>query len=251
MRRKMVAGNWKMNGLLADAKVLAAAVDASVSVLSPVDVILIPPFVHIAEVANVLADSDLAFGAQDLSEHESGAHTGDVSGAMLRDAGCDYVLVGHSERRQAAGETNEIVANKFLAAQKADLLPILCLGETLSQRENGETETIVGEQLKAVVECAGLASFEHAVIAYEPVWAIGTGKTATPEQAEAVHAFIRAQIAEKDAVLAQSVRILYGGSMKPDNASELMAQPNIDGGLVGGASLKADDFLAICNAAIG
>lgn len=250
MRRKMVAGNWKMNGKTASAIALTQAVEAGSKGLGAVDIVLFPPFLHIPIVADIIRHSDIAFGAQNVSEHGDGAFTGEVSGAMLRDVGCDYVLIGHSERRQMAGESNELVAKKFLAAQESNLLPILCLGETLSQREAGETESIVGEQLAAVVECAGLAVFEHAVIAYEPVWAIGTGVTATPDQAEAVHAFIRAQLAAQDAKIADVVRIIYGGSMNPLNAKELLAQPNVDGGLVGGASLKAEDFLIICEAAI-
>lgn len=251
MRPRMVAGNWKMHGTITSATALARDVNASLSAGEPFDIAVFPPFVHIAAVASAVGDGPVAFGAQNISDQEAGAFTGEISGQMIRDAGCEYVLIGHSERRQRYGETNELVASKFLAALSANLVPIFCVGETLSQREDGMTERVVAEQLQAVVECAGFNVLKGAVIAYEPVWAIGTGKTAAPEQAEAVHAFLRAQVAQHDPELAGHVRILYGGSVKPDNAKALFEQENIDGGLVGGASLKASDFLAICEAARG
>jgi triosephosphate isomerase len=191
----------------------------------------------------------LAIGAQDVSEHAQGAFTGEVAASMLRDIGATHVLVGHSERRQYHGESSACVAAKFAQAQAAGLIPVLCVGETLEQRDAGATEAVVGEQLDAVVQHSGIAALATAVMAYEPVWAIGTGRTATPAQAQAVHAFIRDKLAAVDATIASSLRILYGGSVKPANAAELFAQADIDGGLIGGASLVAEDFLAICAAA--
>ena len=249
MRQKMVAGNWKMQGSVDESVALATAVRDGLTADPVYDVVVFPPFVYLPVVADVLNDTAMAYGGQNMSGQASGAFTGEVSGHMLRNVGCEYVLVGHSERRQIFNETNDEVAKKFVAAGAAGLVPVLCIGETLSQREAGMTERVVAEQLQAVVECAGIDAFETAVIAYEPVWAIGTGKTATPEEAEAVHLFLRSQLSALNGELAQKIRILYGGSVKPDNAKALFEQPNIDGGLVGGASLKADDFLAICKAA--
>lgn len=216
---------------------------------SAVDVVVIPPCPYLAELINASAGSGLGFAAQDLSEHAQGAYTGEVAGAMLKEIGCRYVLVGHSERRQYHAESNEQVARKFVAAQSAGLMPILCVGERLEHREAGQTEAIVGAQLDAVLDLAGIAAFEHAVVAYEPVWAIGTGKTASPDQAQQVHAFMRDKFAKQDARIASLLRLLYGGSVKAANAAELFAQSDIDGGLIGGASLLAADFLAICDAA--
>ncbi len=245
----MVAGNWKMHGSVEESLALAAAVRDGL-VADPIyDVVVFPPFVFLPVVVDALLNSAIAVGAQNMSDQPSGAFTGEISGAMLRNVACEYVLLGHSERRMIFNETNEDVAHKFVAAEAAGLVPVLCVGETLSQHEAGMTQQVVADQLKAVVECAGIDAFETAVIAYEPVWAIGTGQTATPLQAEAVHAFLRAEIAALDSDLATKVRILYGGSVKPDNAAALFEQPNIDGALVGGASLKAADFLAICKAA--
>ena len=249
MRQKMVAGNWKMQGTLHEAIALATVVRDGLPEDPTFDVAVFPPFVYLPAVAGVLANTAMTFGGQNMSEYASGAYTGEISGAMLRDIGCEYVLLGHSERRQLFYETNEGVARKCLAAMLANLIPIVCVGETLSEREAGSTHRVVAEQLQAVVECVGFSAFAQVVIAYEPVWAIGTGKTATPEQAEAVHAFLRSQLAQSSQALADRVRILYGGSVKPDNAQALFEQTNIDGALVGGASLKAQDFLAICKAA--
>ena len=200
-------------------------------------------------VAEKLAGSAVAWGGQNLSVHKSGAYTGEISGPMLKDYGSTYVIVGHSERRTYYGETDALVAEKYGAAQAAGLIPILCVGETLQEREANQTEAVVARQMDAVLAKHGIASFKNAVIAYEPVWAIGTGKTATPQQAQDVHRFIRERIAAKDKVVADGVRILYGGSMKGSNAKELQSQPDIDGGLIGGASLQAEEFLMICRAA--
>lgn len=213
------------------------------------EVAVCPPFPYLAQVGSRLAGSALALGAQTVSEHPQGAFTGEVSAAMLADFGCVYVLVGHSERRSLYGETDAVVAAKFAAVQRAGMVPVLCIGETLAERESGATEAVVGRQLAAVIERLGVAVLASAVIAYEPVWAIGTGVTASPAQAQAVHAAIRARVAGLDAGIAAGVRILYGGSVKPQNAIDLFGQPDIDGGLIGGAALVAGDFLAICQAA--
>jgi len=245
MRRKLVAGNWKMHGNhSANAELLAG-----IAAARPFgcDVAVCVPYPYLSETAVALARTDLCWGAQDCSTHEQGAYTGEVSAAMLAEFGCRYVIVGHSERRQYHGETDPLVADKAKAALAKGITPIVCVGETLAQREAGETEVVVKRQLSAVIHalahCAG-----EMVVAYEPVWAIGTGKVATPEQAQAVHALLRAQL-KAATPHADAMKILYGGSMKPDNAAILMAQPDIDGGLIGGASLKAADFVAICRAA--
>lgn len=247
MRRKLVAGNWKMHGDRASAHALAQAVAGHVS--APCDVVLLPPFVHLPMLIRDFGGDALQFGAQDLSRHAAGAFTGEVAGSMLADIGCRYALVGHSERRQHHGELDELVAAKFVAAQAANLMPILCVGETIEQREAGETEAVLGRQLAAVVALAGIEAFGNAILAYEPVWAIGTGRTASAQQAQDAHAFLRSELAQHDAKLSGSLRILYGGSVKPGNARELFAEPDIDGGLIGGASLVAGDFIAICDAA--
>ena len=248
MRRKLVAGNWKMHGSLAENEALLAGVLAGVAG-AKTDVAVCVPFPFLAQVQAKLAGSPVAWGAQNLSQHGKGAFTGEVSAAMLRDFGCKYVIVGHSERRALYGETDELVAEKFEAAQAAGLVPILCVGETLGDREGGITQEVVARQLDAVIAKSGVAALADAVVAYEPVWAIGTGKTATPEQAQAVHAFIRGKIAALDPAVAEGLIIQYGGSMKASNAAELLAQPDIDGGLIGGASLVAEEFLAICKSA--
>jgi triosephosphate isomerase (TIM) len=247
MRRPLVAGNWKMHGLRADSAELVENLASAPP--KAAEIAVVPPFPYLAELIAACSGSAIAFGAQDLSEHAQGAFTGEVAGSMLRDIGCRYVLVGHSERRLYHAETNEVVARKFVAAQAAGLVPILCIGELLEHREAGETEAVVGAQLDAVLGLAGIGAFENAVVAYEPVWAIGTGKTATPEQAQEVHAFMRDKFVKQDARIASSLRLLYGGSVKAANAAELFAQSDIDGGLIGGASLVAADFLAICDAA--
>jgi len=249
MRQPLVAGNWKMNGSLASVRELLAGIKAGVDDVKVAEVAVCPPAIYIPETRSQLAGTPIAWGGQDLSVHESGAYTGEIAGPMLRDFDCKYVIIGHSERRTYHGESDELVAQKFAAARKAGLVPIFCIGETLEERESGVTEEVVARQVDAVIDHCGVEMLGEGVIAYEPVWAIGTGKTATPEQAQEVHAFIRGRVAEKSAGVAEGLRILYGGSMKPDNAAELLAKPDIDGGLIGGASLKAADFLAICTAA--
>jgi len=248
MRRKLVAGNWKMFGSLTQNEALLNKVVAGMAQMPGVDCAVCVPFPYLAQVQQVLRGSPVKWGAQDVHQSDKGAYTGEVSASMLCDFGCRYVIVGHSERRSLYGESSQLVAEKFAAAQKTGLLPILCVGETLEQRENGTTEAVVAEQLDAVVMLLGVQSLCNAVLAYEPVWAIGTGKTATPEQAQAVHAFIRQRVAQHDSQVAQSLCILYGGSVKAANAAVLFAMPDIDGGLIGGASLIADEFLAICRA---
>jgi triosephosphate isomerase len=245
----MVAGNWKMNGTRASVAALLDGLLASAGEFGDVDAAVCPPHPFLGEVASRLGDGPLALGAQDVSEHASGAYTGEVAGPMLVDYGCRYVIVGHSERRAYHGESDAQVARKVSAAQAAGLVPIACVGETLEEREAGETEAVIGRQLDAILDGPGVTALATAVIAYEPVWAIGTGRTATPEQAQAVHAFIRGRVAERDAGIAAGLRILYGGSVKAANATELFAMADIDGGLIGGASLDADEFLNICRAA--
>ena len=249
MRRKLVAGNWKMHGSLAGNRDLLQSLVQALGKGGKADCAVCVPSPYLAQTQELLKGTAIAWGAQNLSEHAQGAYTGEISAAMLNDFGCRYALVGHSERRSLYGESNETVAAKFVAAVKAGLTPVLCLGETLDQREGGVTEKIVAAQLDAVIQAAGLPSFAGAVLAYEPVWAIGTGRTATPDQAQEVHAFIRGRIARGDATLAQRLQILYGGSVKAQNAAELFGMADIDGGLIGGASLVAKDFVAICDAA--
>ncbi|MBK7686076.1 MAG: triose-phosphate isomerase [Rhodocyclaceae bacterium] len=249
MRTKLVAGNWKMNGSLAsNAHLLSALTSGAVASFNAKLAVCVPyPYLSQANLA--LAGTTIALGAQDVSEHEKGAFTGEVSAAMLMDFGCRYVLVGHSERRSFYGDTDAVVAAKFDAACKAGLVPILCVGESLAEREAGTTLQVVTRQLDAVLAKSGVAALAAAVVAYEPVWAIGTGLTATPAQAQEVHAQIRARIATESIEIAANVQILYGGSMKPSNAAELLCQSDIDGGLIGGAALVAEDFLAIAKAA--
>jgi triosephosphate isomerase len=248
MRRKLVVGNWKMHGSLTQNGSLLGAIKSGAAQLSRVDVAVCPPFPYLAQLRQELSASAVKWGAQDVHQLEKGAFTGEVSAAMLADFACTYVIVGHSERRSIYGESSRLVAEKFAAAQKAGLVPILCVGETLEQRESGATEAVVAEQLDAVIELVGVQALRKSVLAYEPVWAIGTGKTATPEQAQAVHAFIRQRVAGHDAQVAQGLVVLYGGSVKAANAAELFAMADIDGGLIGGAALIAEEFLAICRA---
>ena len=249
MREFLVAGNWKMNGNSSANAELVEGIVAGWPERSGVRLLICPPLPYLGAIAAGIEGSGVALGAQNVSEHEAGAYTGETSGSMLKDVGCQYVIVGHSERRALYSETSEQVAAKFVAAQAAGLIPILCVGETLSERESGTTELVIDGQLDAVFEAAGAEAFASAVIAYEPVWAIGTGMTATPEQAQDVHRHIRARLATRNADLAENVQILYGGSMKGENAAGLLAMSDIDGGLIGGASLKAEDFLAIAVAA--
>lgn len=249
MRKALVAGNWKMNGDEAANTALVDAIVTGIPEGGRVDLLVCPPFPYLSSVAGQLAGSRLMLGAQTVSEHAGGAFTGEVSAAMLMELGCRYVIVGHSERRALFAETSKTVAKKFAAALAAGLTPILCVGETLDDREAGRTETVIDEQLQAVLARSGAEGIQRAVIAYEPVWAIGTGKTATPDQAEDVHRYIRRRIAVHDAGVAAGVQILYGGSVKGDNAQALFRMPDIDGGLIGGAALKAEDFLSIAGAA--
>jgi len=249
MRDYLVAGNWKMNGDSASNAELVAGIVAGAPQSDSAKLLICPPFPYLAAVAAQIAGSKVSIGAQNVSEHESGAFTGEVAPAMLRDVGCEYAIVGHSERRALYGETSFVVAAKFKAALDAGLKPILCVGETLEQRESGGTESVVEVQLGAVIDKVGISGFESAVVAYEPVWAIGTGVTASPEQAQDVHRHIRGVMAGHDVDIAESTQILYGGSMKGENAAGLLVMPDIDGGLIGGASLKAADFLAIADAA--
>ena len=249
MRNILVAGNWKMNGDSASSVELVSGVVAGAPDAAHVELLVCPPFPYLGAVVQATAGSKVAVGAQNVSEHPSGAFTGEVAPAMLSDIGCEYAIVGHSERRTLYGETSAAVAAKFKAAQEVGLKPILCVGETLEERKAEKTESVVDEQLNAVLDLVGIAAFGNSVIAYEPVWAIGTGMTATPEQAQDVHAHIRALLAGHDAAVAEAIQILYGGSMKGENAAGLLAKPDIDGGLIGGASLKAPDFLAIAEAA--
>jgi triosephosphate isomerase len=244
-RRKLVVGNWKMNGSVAANAMLLDALKAAP--LGSAEVSVCVPAPYLRDVATILAGSAIAWGGQDCSSHEAGAFTGEVSAAMLAELGCRHVIVGHSERRALHGESDRLVAEKAQAALENGLMPIVCVGETLAEREAGATEDVVARQLRAVTEVLG-ARVDAAVVAYEPVWAIGTGKTATPAEAQAVHAFLRKRLADAGAA-SRALRILYGGSVKADNAEQLFAQADIDGGLIGGASLKAADFIAICRAA--
>ncbi|RJG17644.1 triose-phosphate isomerase [Massilia cavernae] len=248
MRRKLVVGNWKMNGSRAtNASLLQGIVDGLNGASAACAVCAPAPY--LAQCADTLKGSPVSWGAQDVSAHAGGAYTGEVAASMLADFGCTYVIVGHSERRAYHAESSELVAQKAVAAIDAGMTPIVCVGETLAEREAGQTAVVVRNQLGRVLERLDADGMAKIVVAYEPVWAIGTGKTATPEMAQEVHAQLRKQMLEKNAVAADKVQILYGGSMKPDNAKELMAQPDIDGGLIGGAALKAADFLAIIHAA--
>jgi len=248
MRRKIVAGNWKLHGSRGLATQLVGEVVQALP-LEGVDVVVMPPLPYLGDLIEDFEGKAISFGAQDVSPNEKGAYTGEVSASMLVDVGARYGLVGHSERRQYHHESSELVARKFLAARNAGLMPVLCVGESLEQREVGQTEAVIASQLEPVLALVGVGGFDGAVVAYEPVWAIGTGRTASPQQAQEVHAFIRGIVAKHDARIADSLPLLYGGSVKPDNAAELFAQSDVDGGLVGGASLVADDFLAIARAA--
>lgn len=251
MRRKLVVGNWKMYGRLERNQALLQGVIAGVRDLKDAGYAVCVPYPYLPQAQAMLQGSNVAWGAQNLSPHDEGAFTGAVAPGMLVDFGCTYVIIGHSERRGLFHESDEIASAKFDAALKAGMKPIFCVGETLEERESGITEDVVAKQLDAVLDRAGAQALSNAVIAYEPVWAIGTGKTATPDQAQAVHAFIRQRVAQHDSQVAQSLCILYGGSVKPGNAVELFGMQDIDGGLIGGASLVAEDFIAICQAAQG
>jgi triosephosphate isomerase len=243
MRAGLIAGNWKMNGSLQSVTELVEGIKAGDA--GKAELAVCPPAVFLMKVGGMLADTDIALGAQNVCNHDAGAFTGEISAAMLKESGCRYAIVGHSERRSLYLESDQLVAARFEMAVKNGLAPILCVGETLYEHEQGVTEAVVAKQIDAVLDATGIAGFVQAVIAYEPVWAIGTGLVASPEKAQAVHAFIRGKLAASDSGIAQQVRILYGGSMNASNAADLLSQADIDGGLIGGASLKADDFLAI------
>jgi triosephosphate isomerase (TIM) len=249
MRQPLIAGNWKMNGSKQSVTALLDGVSAGMGDVVKAEVAVCAPAIYIPLVQELLQGSAVGWGGEDLSVHDSGAYTGEISAAMLNDFGCKYVLVGHSERRTYHHENDELVAEKFAVAVTAGLVPVLCIGETLEEREQGITEEVVVRQIEAVITRVGIDTLGKGVIAYEPVWAIGTGKTATPEMAQDAHATIRTRIAKSDATVADNMRILYGGSMNAANAAELLAQSDIDGGLIGGASLQAPDFLAIARAA--
>jgi triosephosphate isomerase (TIM) len=249
MRRPLIAGNWKMHGSRAENAELIEGLLLGLPAQPAADIAVCPPFVYLWEIARLLKASSIALGAQSVCAEAAGAFTGEVSAAMLKDVGCAYVIVGHSERRSIYKEDDALVARKFLAAQSQGMTPILCVGETLEERERGQTTQVVSRQLGAVLDLARVQALKKAVVAYEPVWAIGTGKNATPEQAQQVHAHIRSEVAAQDAKIAAELRVLYGGSVKAGNAREIFAMPDVDGGLIGGASLKADEFLKICAAA--
>ncbi len=249
MRQPVVIGNWKLNGSPASTEAWVSAVLTGTGALDAVEIGMCPPCVLIPSAVNGSAGSALRIGGQDCAEQVSGAYTGEVSADLLRAVGCHYVILGHSERRSLFGETDAVIARKMVRALAAGLVPVLCVGETLAEREAGHMEAVVRTQVRAVVDVVGIQAFERVIVAYEPIWAIGTGLTATPAQAQAMHAFIRGLLAEYNPHVARIVRLQYGGSVKPENAAELFAQPDIDGGLIGGASLKAEEFLSICRAA--
>jgi len=249
MRKPFVAGNWKMNGSRASISTLVKGIQDGMGRVNRAEVVVCPSFVYLSEVAQMLNGSAVMLGSQDVAKETSGAYTGEIAVSMLNDLVCKYAIIGHSERRAYYGDTDDIVAQKFVAAQKGGITPILCVGELLEEREADQTEVVVERQLKAVVALAGIQALSGAVIAYEPVWAIGTGKTASPAQAQAVHAFIRQWMSKEDSAVAEKVQIVYGGSVKAANAKELFSQADIDGGLIGGASLSADEFISICEAA--
>src|ERR1700761_3891494 len=250
MRRPIVVGNWKIHGSRAENARLIEELGTRYPPDPAADCAVCPPFVYLQEVGRLLRDTSIRLGAQDVCADTHGAFTGEISAAMLKDVGCEYVVVGHSERRHLYGESDQLVARKFAAVHSKTLVPILCVGEQLSEREAGRTAEVVQRQLDVVLELCGAETLGHrGIVAYEPVWAIGTGRNATPQQAQEVHALIRARIAARDGRIARDIRILYGGSVKAGNAAELFAMPDVDGGLIGGASLDADEFRQICAAA--
>lgn len=245
MRRTLIAGNWKMNGSLKSITELMNGIKAGLADVTNADMVVCPPAVYLLRVSGLIDNDNIGLGSQNICDQASGAYTGELAPAMLKEAGCQYAIIGHSERRSLYGESDDLIAKRFAMAVESEITPILCIGETLEERESSVTEEVVSRQLNAVIDTQGIEALAKCVIAYEPVWAIGTGKTATPEQAQAVHAFIRNKLASLNADVAEKVQILYGGSMNAANAQELLSQSDIDGGLIGGASLKAEDFLAI------
>ena len=244
-RKTIIAGNWKMHGSQVENAILVDGIISSMSDISA-EIVICPPSIYISQIANITTNKQIKIGAQNLNANQSGAFTGELSGAMLRDFEVDYVIVGHSERRNLYNETNKIVANKVKIAIASGLTPILCIGEELGDRENNKTNFVLEKQIQTVLRAVGISAFTNIVIAYEPVWAIGTGITATPKQAQQAHSFVRSILANLDSDIAENISILYGGSMNPSNAKELLSCQDIDGGLIGGASLKAEDFLTIC-----
>jgi triosephosphate isomerase len=255
MRRLLIAGNWKMHGSLKMTSELISGIAENIALMSTqqadFDCLVCPPSVYLASAQLALAGTSIKLGAQDVSAHACGAYTGELALSMLAEFNCNYVLLGHSERRTLFDETDQQVAQKFAACVASDtgVIPVLCIGETLEHRQSGATEAVIDEQLDAVLAVTEIASFANAVIAYEPVWAIGTGETASPEQAQQVHSYIRTKLAALDSEVAAKLQILYGGTMKPGNAAELLAQADIDGGLIGGAALNVESFSGICKAA--
>jgi triosephosphate isomerase len=249
MRRPVVAGNWKMHGSRSANQALLSDLERRLRPEWPIDVVVFPPYVYLADAARILDEGQIRVGAQDVCAEAGGAFTGQVSASMLKDVGCRYVIVGHSERRRLYHEDDALVARKFAAVLQVGLTPLLCVGETLEEHEAHQAEAVVARQIDAVIAMNGIGGFAHAIVAYEPVWAIGTGRTASPQQAQAVHAYLRSRIAVQDANIARHLRILYGGSVKGGNAAELFVMPDVDGGLVGGASLSADEFQQISAAA--
>jgi triosephosphate isomerase len=244
MRQSLVMGNWKMNGSRSEGLALANAIAAGLK-QGDQGIAVCVPYVYLSDIKSAVENTPLVLGAQNIADQESGAYTGEISASMLKECGCTYALVGHSERRSYYGDTNESVATRFCQAQKEGIVPVLCIGETLEERESDKTFAVIDKQLNAVIDMAGIDALGNSVIAYEPVWAIGTGKTASDEQAQEVHKYIREQIASKNQDVANKVQILYGGSVKPDNAKAIFSMPDIDGGLIGGASLDAESFLTI------
>jgi len=251
MRKPLVAGNWKLNGTRASNEQLIKGILAGAGGLDNCDVMVCPPFVYLAEVGLAIAGSNVLLAAQDLSAESIGAFTGEISATMLREVGCSHAIIGHSERRALFGDTDSVVAGKFVAAHAQGIQPVVCVGESLEERESGVTMDVVTRQITTIIQAGGVELFSSSIVAYEPVWAIGTGLTATPQQAQDVHAHIRAIVAAADANIAGGLRILYGGSVKGSNASDLFTMEDIDGGLIGGASLDAAEFVTICNAAAG
>lgn len=247
LRKPVVVANWKMNGLLATIRPLLINICDHLDTGGNAETVICAPYVYLAELATSLVHTDIILGAQNVSHLQSGALTGEISAEMLRDMSCHYVIVGHSERRTLYSEHDSLVATKFERAQQAGLQPILCLGEQLQARQCGDTEAVIKQQLQTVLTLVGIVAFKRAVIAYEPVWAIGTGETATPEQVQEVHAFIRLLLTQYDATVADGVRIIYGGSVKPINSTKIFAMTDVDGGLIGGASLHATEFVNICH----
>ncbi len=247
MRQTLIAGNWKLNGSISSIQSLATGIADGLASDCKSQVVVCAPYIYLPLVQSLLDNGNIQWGAQNVSAQSSGAYTGEIATSMLLEFGCSYVIIGHSERRSLYHETDIDVANKFATLKSAGLTPILCVGEQLAERERGQTNEIVGQQVDAVINHVGVSALNSAVIAYEPVWAIGTGKTASPEQAQDVHAFIRERIATHDASVAEKLQIIYGGSMNENNAAQLLAMQDIDGGLIGGASLKTDSFLGICH----